>query len=52
MSSVVAEAIVYIGGPGRFAHCRRCCELLFVHMTIRDVTCVDMGGITGLEMEM
>jgi hypothetical protein len=50
--SVVAEAIVYMRGPGRVARCRGCSELLFVLVTIRDVTCVDMRGIAGLEMEM
>jgi hypothetical protein len=52
MSSVVAEAIVYMRGPGRVARCRGCSELLFVLVTIRDVTCVDLRGIAGFEMEI
>jgi hypothetical protein len=51
-SSVVAVAIVYIGGPGRVARCRRCSELLLVLVTIRDVTCVDLRGIAGFDMEI
>jgi hypothetical protein len=46
-SLVVAEAIVYMRGPGRVARCRGCSELLFVLVTIRDVTCVDLRGIAG-----
>ena len=52
MLLVVAEAIVYMRGPGRVARCRGCSELLFVLVTIRDVTCVDLRGIAGLEMEI
>jgi hypothetical protein len=52
MSSVVAEAIVYMRGPGRVARCRGCSELLLVLVTIRDVTCVDLRGIAGFEMEI
>jgi len=52
MLSVVAEAIVYMRGPGRVARCRGCSELLFVLVTIRDVTWVDLRGIAGLEMEI
>jgi hypothetical protein len=51
-SSVVAEAVVYLGGPGRVARCRACGELLFVLVTIRDITCVDLRGIAGFEMEI
>jgi hypothetical protein len=50
-SLVVAEAVVYVGGPGRVARCRRCGELLFVLVTIRDITCVDLRGVVGLEAE-
>jgi hypothetical protein len=52
MSSVVAEAIVYMRGPGRVARCRGCSELLLVLVTIRDVTCVDLRGIAGFETEI
>ena len=52
ISSVVAEAIVYMAGPGRVARCRGCSELLLVLVTIRDVTCVDLRGIAGFDMEI
>ena len=49
-SSPVAEAVVYMRGPGRVARCRACSELLIVLVTIRDITCVDMRGIAELHM--
>jgi hypothetical protein len=52
MSSVVAEAIVYMRGPGRVARCRGCRGLLVVLVTIHDVTCVDPRGMAGFEMEI
>ena len=52
MSWVGAEAIVYMGGPGRVARCRGCSELLFVLVTIRGFTCVDLRGIAGFDMEI
>ena len=50
-SGFVAEAVVYVRGPGRVARCRACGEILIVLVTIRDVTCVDLRGIAGLEVE-
>jgi Family of unknown function (DUF6510) len=49
-SSFLAEAVVYLGGPGRIARCRACSEVLLVLVTIRNVTCVDLRGIAALEM--
>ena len=40
-----AEAVVYVGGPGRVARCRACGEMLVVLVTIRGITCVDLRGI-------
>ena len=51
-TSVVAEAVVYMRGPGTIARCRRCGELQMVLVTIRDVTCVDMRGIAAIDMEV
>ena len=51
-SSVVAETVVYMRGPGRVARCRTCGELQIVLVTIRNITCVDLRGITGLEMQI
>ncbi len=50
-TSFVAEAVVYMRGPGTVARCRACGELHMVLVTIRDVTCVDMRGIASMEME-
>jgi Family of unknown function (DUF6510) len=50
-SAPVAEAVVYMRGPGRVARCRACGELLIVLVTIRGVTCVDLRGIAELQME-
>jgi Family of unknown function (DUF6510) len=49
-SSVLADAVVYMRGPGRIARCRSCGELQIVLVTIRDITCVDVRGIAGLEV--
>jgi Family of unknown function (DUF6510) len=51
MSSVVADAVVYMRGPGRVARCRGCGELLFVLVTIRDITCVDLHGVAVLQTD-
>ena len=51
-SSYVAEATVYMGGPGRVARCRACGERLIVLVTIRGITCVDLGGLAALEHEV
>jgi len=50
-SGFFAEAVVYVRGPGRVARCRVCGELLFVLVTIRNITCVDLRGIVGLQTE-
>jgi len=48
-SGFFAEAVVYMRGPGRVARCRACGELLFVLVTIRNITCVDLRGVVGLQ---
>jgi len=47
-SALVAEAVVYMRGPGRVARCRTCGECMIVLVTIREITCVDMSGIAEL----
>jgi predicted Zn finger-like uncharacterized protein len=49
-SSFVAEAVVYMRGPGRVVRCRRCGQLQMVLVTIRGITCVDMRWIARLEV--
>jgi Family of unknown function (DUF6510) len=50
-SGFVAEAAVYMRGPGRVARCRDCGQLLIVLVTIRGITCVDLRGVADLQME-
>ena len=50
-SSAVAEVVVYMRGPGRVARCRVCGALLIVLVTVRGITCVDLGGIAALQLE-
>ena len=49
-SSYVAEAVVYMRAPGTVARCRGCGELLIVLVTIRGMTCVDLGALAMLEV--
>jgi uncharacterized protein DUF6510 len=47
-SAFVAEAVVYMRGPGRVARCRTCGQVLMVLVTIRGITCVDLLGIAEI----
>jgi hypothetical protein len=49
--SFLAEAVVYMRGPGRIARCRACGEVLMVLVTIRGMTCVDLRGIASLDTQ-
>jgi len=51
-TSFVAEAVVYMRGPGIVARCRACGEVHMVLVTIREVTCVDLRGIAAIDMEV
>jgi hypothetical protein len=48
---LVAECEVYLGGPGTVVRCRACRGLLMVLVEVRDVTCVDLSGVTSLDTE-
>jgi hypothetical protein len=48
-SAQVATLAVYTRAPGTVARCRGCTSVLMVLVTIRDVTCVDLRGLTSLE---
>ena len=50
--SFLAEAVVYMRGPGRVARCRACGEVLMVLVTIRGITCVDLRGIATLHPQV
>jgi hypothetical protein len=52
MSSVVAEAIVYMRGPGRVARCRGCSELLLVLVTDPRRHVRRPSRIAGFEIEI
>jgi Family of unknown function (DUF6510) len=47
----VAEAMVYLDGPGAVARCRTCASVLMVLVTIRGITCVDLSGLESLTPE-
>jgi hypothetical protein len=47
--SHLAELEVYIRGPGTVGRCPRCKAVLVVLVTVREVTCVDLGGLASLD---
>jgi len=46
----VAEFDVYLQAPGTVARCRSCGSVLMVLVTVRGVTCVDLGGLAAFEL--
>jgi len=46
----VAECEVYVGGPGTVVRCRTCSGVLMVLVEVREITCVDLQGLEGLEV--
>ena len=46
---LLAELEVYLHAPGTVARCRTCGVMLMVLVTIRGITCVDLGGLADLE---
>jgi hypothetical protein len=48
-SAQLAELAVYVRAPGTIARCRTCESIVMVLVTIRDITCVDLCGLTGLD---
>ena len=45
----LAECEVYLGGPGVVVRCRGCHGMMMVLVEVREVTCVDLGGMSELE---
>jgi ribosomal protein S27AE len=45
----LAEAIVYLGGPGIVVRCPRCGNVLIVIVDRRGTSCLDMTGLASLE---
>ena len=46
--SHVAELVVWTRGPGTVGRCPHCDAVLLVLVTVRGVTCVDLGGLASL----
>ncbi len=46
----VAEFVVYLRAPGTVVRCRRCSGVLMVFVQVRGRTCVDLRGLTALEV--
>jgi hypothetical protein len=49
-AGVLAECVVYVGGPGAVARCRTCSGLLLAIVEVRGVRCVDQLGVKSLEV--
>jgi hypothetical protein len=46
----LAECEVYLGGPGVVVRCRGCHSITMVFVEVREMTCVDLGGLSDLEI--
>ena len=46
----LAECEVYLGGPGVVVRCRVCYEIVMVFVEVREMICVDLGGLSELEL--
>ncbi len=46
----LAECEVYLGGPGVVVCCRGCHGMMMVLVEVREMTCVDLGGLAELEI--
>src|SRR5262245_41298921 len=46
----LAECEVYLGGPGVVVRCRACHTIMMVLVEVREMTCVDLGGVRELEL--
>lgn len=44
----LAEALVYVGGPGTVMRCRACTAVLGIFVSIRGLTCVDLRGLSAI----
>jgi hypothetical protein len=47
----VAELAVYVRAPGTVGRCRSCDAILIVLTAIREINCVDLGGLADLTLE-
>ena len=46
----LAECEVYLGGPGVVVRCRVCHNIVMVLVELREMMCVDRGGLSELEL--
>jgi len=46
----LAECEVYLGGPGVVVRCRVCHDIVMVLVDVREMVCVDCGGLSELEL--
>ena len=44
----LAECEVYLGGPGVVVRCRVCHNIVMVLVEVREMMCVDVGGLSEL----
>ena len=44
----LAETLVYVGGPGTVIRCRACTAVLAVFVRVREMTCVDLRGLSAI----
>jgi hypothetical protein len=49
-SGPLAECEVYLGGPGVVVRCCVCHTVVMVLVEVREVMCVDLGGLSELEL--
>ena len=48
-TAVVAETVVYLRAPGTVVRCRTCGSVLMIIAQIRDMSSVDLSGMTALD---
>jgi hypothetical protein len=46
----LAECEVYLGGPGVVVRCRVCHSVVMVLVEVREMVCVDHGGLSRLDL--
>jgi hypothetical protein len=46
----LAKCEVYLGGPGVVVRCRVCQIIVMVIVEVREMMCVDLGGLSELEL--
>jgi hypothetical protein len=46
----LAECVVYLGGPGVVVRCRACHNIVMVLVEVREMMCIDLGGLSELAL--